>query len=798
MNTSPSHNISIYDSIRHNSTNNNVPAVSVVDTNPKKLSVSTAPLHSIIKNKQYIVIPNCLLEHLITNDDSTGTSTLSPLEKLYFLLACSLSIINYNNNNGYATDITAKSWAAILGCSKSQIFHMQSRLEKLGYFIILRDRNEHGQNNRNVITPTLPDNIFKLLCKSPENQYNADPQLAYSSNEPKLAYLSRVKQYIPISYRLLKTLTSDKSLPPSTKLIYLDCIVSNHKYLLHSKSNDNYNEDNELDEGDSEEQYFFTNYSDLAKRYGKNIKYISAAYSLLSDRGMITREAIKSRFIKSLGIRQDHNLWKISICLPEEYAIEILKTKNRNSCSVEANYQNQDTTTKHQIQQSNIIVDAVIDKLKEIKSVDKNILNLTNTDKLENIEPSNNDITDPVNCSNNISQNDSNICHDNNSVLSKSQHPSTPHVDTSTNNAFRCVDPQFRQFGQYYNKDILLKKYISNLRGNSKVIFYDFLINLGLDGFVPKKYIEQDRNKKEVGKKKIGGVGSESGSNASIEVFSITRELIRAKLKQLPKDKANKARKFAYSIHSKGLATGYAASLSKHELAKQLIFHAATWKPTKLGKVSREKEIDTALSMAWKAMVNGIWQSPLEWAKADIIQHEYSYYKKKYQESGVISPEVKTLEVEVDKILGGYSNLTGRITGNTQHEREQGADNQQSLTPIISKAAFVVENIVDKANSTEPDQVGTNANVLNISKYKKSEGIHATLQEHNPEPIDAKSQIGKIKTMLQNKTLHSHNSCKLDLNLEPEKSNNLNSLGDIAFNLVNQICDKMDYSNENN
>ena len=762
MNTSSSH-ISNYDSLIHNSTNNNL---SAVNNTPKKLQISTIPLYSIIKSKQYIVIPNCLLEHLITNDDSTGTSTLSPLEKLYFLLACSLSIINYNNNNGYATDITAKSWASILGCSKSQVFYMQSRLEKLGYFIILRDKNEHRQNNRNIITPTLPDNIFQLLCKSPENQHNIDTQLAYSSDEPKLAYLSRLKQYIPISYRLLKTLTADKSLSNTTKLIYLDCLASNHKYKQNLKRDDNYYEYNYSCDESNEEEYFFTNYQDLAKRYGATTNYVSAIYNKLSNRGMITKEPIKSRCIKSLGNRQDRNLWKISIRVPEDYAIEILKTKDRNSnSSAETNYQNQiaansstlNKAIEQEHQQTSIIVGAIMDKLTTI-GVDKTP-KLTNTDKLEEIKLSNNDVTD----SNNSSQSSTNISNNNNSVSEKTQQPSSPYVNKDTNTESRCIDPQIFQFGQYYNKDILLKKYISNLRGNSKVIFYDFLINLGLDSFVPKKYIERDRNKKEIGKKKFRGVSNGSGLNTSVELFSITRELIRAKIKLLPKDKADKARKFAYSIHSKGLATGYAASLSKHELAKQLIFHAATWKPTKLGKVSREKEIDTALSMAWKAIVNGTWQSPLEWAKADIIQHEYSYYKRKYQESGVLSPEVRTLEVEVDKMLGGYSNLTGRITGNTQHEREKNTDNQKSLTPIIKNPSRTEENTVVQVNLAESDQAETTANVLDISKYKKPEEIQTTDRGNNTDPIDAKSQISRIKTILQQKKLEREWSSQLVL-----------------------------------
>ena len=138
--------------------------------------------------------------------------------------------------------------------------------------------------------------------------------------------------------------------------------------------------------------------------------------------------------------------------------------------------------------------------------------------------------------------------------------------------------------------------------------------------------------------------------------------MIREKLKILPKDKADKARKFAYSLVSKGLANGYAASLSKHELAKQIIHHSATWKPTKLGSVSREKEIDTALSVAWKKIVGGTWQIPLEIAKAEILQYEFNAYRRKYQESGVLSHEAKALESDVNNLLGGWCDLVGKIT----------------------------------------------------------------------------------------------------------------------------------------
>jgi hypothetical protein len=206
-------------------------------------------------------------------------------------------------------------------------------------------------------------------------------------------------------------------------------------------------------------------------------------------------------------------------------------------------------------------------------------------------------------------------------------------------------DPHVAKSGLLLNKDLIskIKDIKSNLGLAPKVLFNNFL-----------KRFSNDESGVDVGNKKEGVIREKE--------FNIHSELIRAKLKVLPKDKADKARKFAYSLVSQGLTTGYAASLSKHELAKQIIHHAATWKPTKLGNVSREKEIDTALSVAWKKIIGGTWQVPLELAKAQILQYEFNAYRRKYQESGVLSHEAKALESDVNSLLGGWCDLTGKIT----------------------------------------------------------------------------------------------------------------------------------------
>ena len=171
----------------------------------------------------------------------------------------------------------------------------------------------------------------------------------------------------------------------------------------------------------------------------------------------------------------------------------------------------------------------------------------------------------------------------------------------------------------------IIKTFNSNLRGKPKVIFNNFLNKIGLPSEL------KPENKKN-------------------ESFSIPKELIRRKLRAIPKEKADKARKYAYALTSKKLAKGYAASLSKHELAKQLIFHISSWRPTKFGNLTREQEIDTALSVAWKSITDGRWQAPLEYAKSEVMNYEFINYRDKYRNNGVLSPELKTLEIETENI----------------------------------------------------------------------------------------------------------------------------------------------------
>lgn len=66
--------------------------------------------------------------------------------------------------------------------------------------------------------------------------------------------------------------------------------------------------------------------------------------------------------------------------------------------------------------------------------------------------------------------------------------------------------------------------------------------------------------------------------------FDICAELIRKKLKELPKDKEDKARRFTYALMGQKEGEAKLLGISKHDLVKQFIVHAVNWKPTKISK----------------------------------------------------------------------------------------------------------------------------------------------------------------------------------------------------------------------
>lgn len=87
---------------------------------------------------------------------------------MYYILADSLSCINSSKGHNRSVSLPAESWAKRLAYSKSEVFVLQKSLEDKGYFLIYREKNEKGQNNRNTITTTIPDYVFNDLKYEPD------------------------------------------------------------------------------------------------------------------------------------------------------------------------------------------------------------------------------------------------------------------------------------------------------------------------------------------------------------------------------------------------------------------------------------------------------------------------------------------------------------------------------------------------------------------------------------------------------------------------------------------------------
>ena len=637
-------------------------------------TLNLTTFHSLTETKSYTPITGCVLEHVLT------TTNLTNCEKLYYLLADSLALINKNKGYARSYALPSEDWAEYLGCSRSLVFAMQRSLVKKGYFIINKDFDEIGRNNRNLIIPTLPASVFNHLNeKFPDRVGDHNPYNPLS--ECKRAYLDRTKLFIKLNYNLLKLISSNECTNSRQKIMWLNFYTRCYKnYMLLGKEEFNvgkysYNDDFSFS--------FITSYKELAALYSCNIKNISKSIRALEKLGFIKTQNIyiRKRFDSNddckIQERQDQSLWKITLSLPDECISELEKVKNRSNLKLK--------NTKDELAAiENNVVPKLIEDCLILGGIKFN-LNLEQSSLLKSIiiNDSDDDCSTVVNCNDNIDAIlplPNNSCDESyiDSVMEELNIETTWKVENKLEKSFIVDDSKFlsdepktlstssslEELDEKIEKNdgiksdphvaksgLLLNKYLiskikdikSNLGATPKVLFSNFL----------KRFKNEDSVENASSKKK--GVSED-------KEFNIHSELIREKLKVLPKDKADKARKFAYSLVSKGLANGYAASLSKHELAKQIIHHAATWKPTKLGSVSREKEIDAALSVAWKKIVGGTWQVPLELAKAEILQYEFNAYRRKYQESGVLSYEAKALESDVNNLLGGWCNLVGKIT----------------------------------------------------------------------------------------------------------------------------------------
>ncbi|MFV9895261.1 MAG: DnaA N-terminal domain-containing protein [Rickettsiales endosymbiont of Dermacentor nuttalli] len=271
------------------------------------------------KNQSYIPITGCLLSHILS------CSRLSSLEKMYYILADSISYINSSKGRNRSISLPAKSWSSRLSCSKAEVFVLQKSLEDKGYFLIHRDKNEKGQNNRNIITTTIPDKVFNDLKYEPDRFALCDinDEAVHQNNsksldlidktfiptiEGKRQHLEKTKMFIRVSYQFLKQLNSNCSISAISKIILLYLFTK-----IYKSSANKYN----YDDSDSALTYksysIVTSYQELQKELKLHRNSLAKALKDLEDHNFISKQRFFIKDTEDHNSRADKSLWKISV-----------------------------------------------------------------------------------------------------------------------------------------------------------------------------------------------------------------------------------------------------------------------------------------------------------------------------------------------------------------------------------------------------------------------------------------------------------------------------------------------------
>lgn len=279
--------------------------------------------HDTTKNQSYIPITGCVLSHILTSLE------LSSLEKMYYILADSISYINSSKGRNRSVSLPAKSWASRLSCSKSEVFVLQKSLEDKGYFLVHRDKNDKGQNNRNIITTTIPDKVFNDLKYEPDrfnlsvndNIETQGTDYSQSDNldsidktflptiEGKRQHIEKTKMFIRVPYQFLKQLNSNCSISATSKIIMLYLFTK-----IYKSTANKYNYDNSDSSLTRHSYSIVTSYQELQKKLKLHRNSLAKALKDLEDNNLISKQRF---FIKDAenynNSRADKSLWQISL-----------------------------------------------------------------------------------------------------------------------------------------------------------------------------------------------------------------------------------------------------------------------------------------------------------------------------------------------------------------------------------------------------------------------------------------------------------------------------------------------------
>jgi hypothetical protein len=269
---------------------------------------------SELKDKSYVPLNGCVFDHILYNP------LLKPLEKLYYLLADSLCIINANYGNDRNVALASEQWALKLNCSRSQIFAMQKSLKEKGYLVVDKNQNNKGQNNKNVISTTLPDGVFEELSKN--TAWQTGKYLPYEETSGcKRGYLDSTKLFIRLNYRLLAAVLANSDLSATCKILWLELYG---KCLKNNNLTDNCFS-------------LTSSYEDLSAENLIGLKYLSKTLCKLQKTGFIEKSHFFVLSDNYRGARQDKSLWCITLKVPECIRAKFVESSDKSRASTKKN-----------------------------------------------------------------------------------------------------------------------------------------------------------------------------------------------------------------------------------------------------------------------------------------------------------------------------------------------------------------------------------------------------------------------------------------------------------------------------
>lgn len=252
--------------------------------------------------ENYLALAGCVLTHIIE------TRTLTYAEKALWLVADGLALINVKKNPGNARNIkiSAASLGKKLNIEPSSILKLQKNLELKGYFYI--SRSTKNQRNKNIITPTLPENIFNELCLVP-NRDNLNGHTFFNPHaDSKRRFLDDMKLFIAINYHLLCFILKHKNLTYFSKILWLDIYVKSYK---RGRNN-----------GDVSGLSCTVSHKELAAQHGKTETQISQSLIKLENEKLVTRDRRFIECSENESNRRDKSLWEIKMLDVSEFLIE--------------------------------------------------------------------------------------------------------------------------------------------------------------------------------------------------------------------------------------------------------------------------------------------------------------------------------------------------------------------------------------------------------------------------------------------------------------------------------------------